>query len=66
MDERAFSYYNTNENDWHKESGKYEIAVGASSADIRLCTVVDIQNENDYTINRERWGDASRKELIAD
>ncbi len=66
LDERAFSYYNTNENDWHKESGKYEIAVGASSADIRLCTVVDIQNENDYTINRERWGDASRKELIAD
>ena len=36
LDERAFSYYNVNICDWHAESGKYGIKVGASSRDIRL------------------------------
>lgn len=36
LDERAFSYYNVNICDWHAESGKYTIKVGASSRDIRL------------------------------
>ncbi len=36
LDERAFSYYNVNICDWHAESGKYAIKVGASSRDIRL------------------------------
>ena len=36
LDEKAFSFYNVLINDWHAESGKYGILVGASSQDIRL------------------------------
>ena len=64
LDERAFSYYNTNENDWHEESGIYQIQVGASSRDIRLRGNVNIINQNDYTINRHRWSETGRSELV--
>ena len=36
LDEKAFSFYNVLIGDWHAESGKYGILVGASSQDIRL------------------------------
>lgn len=36
LSKRAFAYYNVNINDWHVESGDFEILVGASSRDIRL------------------------------
>ena len=36
LDEKAFSFYNVLINDWHAESGKYGILVGASSKDIRI------------------------------
>lgn len=63
---RAFSYYNTNESDWHEESGKYGILVGSSSRDIRLNYVFEVKNNSDYTINRERWGEAVRRELVGE
>lgn len=36
LDERAFSYYDTQAKAWRVESGKYQILVGSSSRDIRL------------------------------
>lgn len=39
---RAFAFWNVNTNDWCVESGEFEIAVGASSADIRLSGVVTV------------------------
>lgn len=46
LDRRAFAYYNVNVHDWAVESGAYEIRVGASSRDIRLCGTVQIEAEN--------------------
>lgn len=42
LDERAFSFYNTNINDWHAESGEYKIIVAASSRDSRLYAAVEV------------------------
>ena len=39
---RAFSYYNVDIADWYAENGAYEIAVGASSRDIRLTAPVTL------------------------
>ena len=36
LDKRSFAYYNTRIMDWHVTSGKYRIAIGASSRDSRL------------------------------
>lgn len=43
LDDRAFSYYNVNINDWHAESGTYKIIVAASSRDSRLYEAVEVQ-----------------------
>lgn len=40
---RAFSYYSTEIHDWYAEGGAYEIRVGASSRDIRLTAVVELE-----------------------
>ncbi|MDE7373439.1 MAG: fibronectin type III-like domain-contianing protein, partial [Clostridia bacterium] len=42
LDSRAFAYYNVNINDWHIESGDFEILVGASSQDIKLKATVNV------------------------
>ena len=42
LDERAFSYYNVNINDWHAESGEYKIIVAASSRDSRLYDSIEV------------------------
>lgn len=42
LGKRAFAYYNVNINDWHVESGKYEILVGASSRDIKMKADVNV------------------------
>ena len=65
LDTRAFSYYNTNLNDWHAESGRYGILVGASSQDIRLSGEMQIVNNNEYTINREKWSNITDKLIMA-
>lgn len=36
LDKRAFAYYNVDINDYHVESGEFDILVGSSSQDIRL------------------------------
>jgi beta-glucosidase len=45
LDEHAFCYYNTAVNRWVEEPGEYELRVGASSRDIRLCLFVERQGE---------------------
>lgn len=44
LDQRAFAYYNTDLNDWHVESGMFEILVGVSSRDIRLSATVEMKS----------------------
>ena len=40
---RAFSYYCVELGDWYAEGGAYEIRIGASSRDIRLTGVVELE-----------------------
>lgn len=42
LDKRSFAYYNTNINDWHVESGKFDILIGASSREILLQDTVEV------------------------
>ena len=45
LDEHAFCYYNTAVNRWVEEPGQYELRVGASTRDIRLCLFEERQGE---------------------
>ncbi len=45
LDERAFSYYSAKAGKWVIEPGKYVISVGASSADIRIKDVIELQGD---------------------
>ncbi len=42
LSKRAFAYYNININDWHVETGEFEILIGASSRDIRLTAKAEV------------------------
>jgi beta-glucosidase len=42
LNHHAFSFYNTDLQDWHVEPGAFEILVGASSQDIRLKASVEV------------------------
>ena len=46
LDDKAFRYWNTRTDCWEVEGGRYEVRVGASSADIRLTANVDIRGTN--------------------
>ena len=46
LDDKAFRYWNTRTDGWEIESGRYEVRVGVSSADIRLTADVDIRGTN--------------------
>lgn len=37
FDDKTFRFYNVSSNAWETESGEYDICVGASSGDMRLC-----------------------------
>ncbi len=43
LDSRAFAYYETEIHDWYVEGGEYEIRIGASSRDIRLTKMIEIE-----------------------
>ena len=55
LDSRAFSYYNVAINNWHIESGEFDILVGASCEDIKLSQTIMVESANpdapipDYT-----------------
>ncbi|MDR1093476.1 MAG: glycoside hydrolase family 3 C-terminal domain-containing protein [Clostridiales bacterium] len=46
FDEYTFRYFNVKTNRWETEPGEYEIAVGASSADIRLTASIRKEGES--------------------
>ena len=45
LDDRAFSWYSTELGDWYAAPGEYEIAVGASSRDLRMKGCVRYETE---------------------
>lgn len=44
LDQRSFAWYSTKLKDWFAASGEYEILIGASSRDIRLCEKVTMNS----------------------
>ena len=50
LGKRAFAYYNVNIHDWHVESGKFTVKIGASSRDIRLTAEVNVESTVEATI----------------
>lgn len=42
---RDLSYYNVNLKEWYADAGKYDIMIGASSADIRLTTEIELNED---------------------
>lgn len=44
LDSRAFAYWDPRYQDWIAESGKFDILVGSSSADIRLTATVTLES----------------------
>jgi beta-glucosidase len=54
LDRRAFAYYDTNVKDWHVESGEFEIRIGASSRDIHLTGVVQVESASPKTLAPDR------------
>lgn len=50
LDKRAFAYYNVNIHDWHVETGKFTVKIGASSRDIKLSAEVNVDSTVDAII----------------
>lgn len=50
LGKRAFAYYNVNIHDWHVESGKFTVKIGASSRDIKLTAEVNVESTVEATI----------------
>jgi beta-glucosidase len=44
LDRRAFAFYDVDQRDWIVEAGEFEILVGASSQDIRLSDVIQLDS----------------------
>lgn len=44
LDKRAFAYWNNDIHDWHVESGDFTVEVGASSRDLPLKAVVNVES----------------------
>lgn len=54
LDERSFSYYDTQLNDWHVEEGEFEILVGRSATNIILNQSVWVNSNKDVNITYTR------------
>ncbi|WP_379136292.1 glycoside hydrolase family 3 C-terminal domain-containing protein [Paenibacillus sp. sgz500958] len=54
LDKRAFAYYNTDIRDWHVESGEFWLAVGSSSRDIRLRSIIEVESTIPLTVTFHR------------
>ena len=44
LDKRAFAYWNSQIHDWHVESGDFTVEIGASSRDLPLRAVVNVES----------------------
>ena len=51
LDDRAFSWYSVELGDWYAASGDYEVAVGASSHDLRLFAAVKYETNRRLPIH---------------
>ncbi len=54
LTDEDFSYYNVMLHDWIVESGRYDIFIAASAADIRLAGSVMIDNPDCYTMDKKQ------------
>jgi beta-glucosidase len=68
---RDFSFYHPGHSRWIAESGAFEIAAGASSADIRLRETIWVNSTqelnyafDEYTFFRELWEDEQTRPLL--
>ncbi|MFT4245872.1 MAG: glycoside hydrolase family 3 C-terminal domain-containing protein [Micrococcaceae bacterium] len=55
LNDRDFTHYSATKEDWVIEGGEYEILVGSSSADIKLCETIKIDGDADteeYSIGK--------------
>lgn len=50
LDKRAFAFYNVILGDWHVETGEFDIMIGASSRDIKLCATIKVESTVDAEI----------------
>lgn len=71
LDGRAFSFYDPSRSRWVAESGDFELAVGASSADIRLTERIELQSTlalnyafDEFTFFRVLWEDRQTRPLL--
>jgi len=71
LTERAFSYYDPRQSRWVAESGEFEIAIGASSADIRLTETIQLRSTqrlnyafDEFTFFRVLWEDDQTRPLL--
>ncbi|MCH4890133.1 glycosyl hydrolase [Acidaminobacter sp. JC074] len=46
LNKRSFAYYNTIIKDWHVDGGRYKVAIGASSRDLRLSDYITFENDH--------------------
>ncbi len=47
LDRRAFAFFDAEAGDWVVEAGRFEVQVGASSADIRLQGAVEVRSDDE-------------------
>ncbi len=73
LNSRDFSYFDSKRNMWIAESGDFKIAVGASSRDIKLSTIISLKSTqqipvafDEYTFFREYWNHMEAREYLKD
>jgi beta-glucosidase len=54
LDKRSFAYYNINISNWHIDSGKYEVQIGASSREIKISEEIEIVVNDDVEVPNYR------------
>jgi beta-glucosidase len=71
LNNRAFSFYDPGQSRWVAESGEFEIAIGASSADIRLRETIQLLSTqelnyayDEFTFFRVLWEDEQTRPLL--
>jgi beta-glucosidase len=71
LNDRAFSFYDPRRSRWVAESGDFAIAIGASSADIRLTETIRLQSKqqldyvcDEFTFFRVLWEDDQTRPLL--
>lgn len=70
LNSRSFAYYNVAIHNWHVESGKFDILIGASSRDIRLKDSVYVTSKNpeapipDYSVTAPFYYNPAGKDKI--